>query len=484
MKSAFISCTNSLKILLEFLVLVICFGCQKESLDSANALLPASLSTVQKSVKINNYMVITKSETLPAGFETQLSAYGRIVLTMPQIGTVVVEPKVSDFKSKVTKLTEVQSVVPDYNARWIEPVNSIALPRIESIGDNETFFYYQWGMNAIHAPEAWSAGYTGKGATVFILDEGIIADNPDLAPNLNISLCTSFVPGESYDANDALGFNHGTHVAGIIAAADNNWGVIGVAPGTEIVAVKVISESTGSGAFSWINAGILYAADHQADVINMSLGATLYRNGFYLDGDGVKQPIPVVDVQNLCFAQQRAINYAYKKGAVIVASAGNDAISFDGGGPLIKIPGGLQKVITVSASAPKCWVVTETPFTVTPDANFDIPASYTDYGKTFVELAAPGGDFVCDGPYWYYDMVFSSGNYSAPYWHFYLAAGTSMSAPHVTGVAALVIGKNGGRMSPADVTIKLLNTADKIDGKAMLPYFGYGRVNAFRAVTE
>ncbi len=60
------------------------------------------------------------------------------------------------------------------------------------------------------------------------------------------------------------------------------WGVIGVAPYAEIVAVKVISEKTGSGAFSWINAGIVYAANNGADVINMSLGATFARNGFYL----------------------------------------------------------------------------------------------------------------------------------------------------------------------------------------------------------
>ena len=63
-------------------------------------------------------------------------------------------------------------------------------------------------------------------------------------------------------------------------------------------------------------------------------------------------------------------------------------------------------------------------------------------------------------------------------------AGTSMAAPHVAGVAALVIGKNGGKMSPVDVTQKLLKTADKISGTGITPYYGYGRVNAFRAVTE
>ena len=113
-------------------------------------------------------------------------------------------------------------------------------------------------------------------------------------------------------------------MAGIIAAADNSWGVIGVAPNAEIVAVKVLSENTGSGAFSWINAGIVYAANNGADVINMSLGATFNRNGFYLDENDVLQKIPAVYIQNLILSQQRAVNYAYKKGVVIVASAGND----------------------------------------------------------------------------------------------------------------------------------------------------------------
>ena len=142
---------------------------------------------------------------------------------------------------------------------------------------NEPIFSRQWGMDAIDAPQAWNAGQKGEGARVFILDSGIDAEHPDLAPNLNTSLSTSFVPGEDYNVAAGFYFNHGTHVAGIIAAADNSFGVIGVAPECEIVAVKVISETTGSGAFSWINAGIVYAANNGADVINMSLGASVNR---------------------------------------------------------------------------------------------------------------------------------------------------------------------------------------------------------------
>jgi len=471
----FFSSTKFFGILLGFLILLFSSGCQEDLLKSENADEPES--PAPKKAKTSNFMVITKSETLPADFEIQLSAYGKIVRSIPEIGIVVVKTVVSDFEKKVAKLSEVQAVVPDLIVKWIEPTEYFTEENPPSIGSDETYFWYQWGLDAIDAPEAWNAGYTGKGARVFILDSGIDAEHPDLASNLNTDLCASFVPGESYNAADGFYFNHGTHVAGIIAAADNSFGVIGVAPEAEIVAVKVISESTGSGAFSWINAGIIYAADNGADVINMSLGATIYRNGFYYDEDGVLQKMPASYYQMLILATKRAIDYAYKKGAVIVTSAGNDGLNMDGNGSLFKLPAGLQKVITVSATAPDYWyrdLINDI------DPLLDVPSSYTDYGKSFIEVAAPGGDFdFYELPYWYYDMVLStiSGGWS---W----AAGTSMASPHVAGVAALIIGKNGGEMDPQEVTKQLLKTADKIDGQGISAYFGKGRVNAFRAVME
>jgi subtilisin family serine protease len=476
-------------VLLGLMVLAFFSGCQKSSFETGSTLVPGSESTALISANVNNYIVITKSETLPDGFEAKLAAYGEIVRSIPEIGEVVVKPTVSNFKSKIGKLAAVQAVVPDLNVQWVEPFKVIEELNPPSIGDNETFFYRQWGMDAIDAPEAWNEGFTGEGARVFILDSGIDADNPDLAPNLNATLSTSLVPGETFDVSAGSFFNHGTHVSGIIAAADNSWGVIGVAPHAEIVMVKVLSEVSGSGDFSWINAGIVYAANNGADVINMSLGATLYRNGFYLDydidGNPVKIPISVTDVQFLCVAQQRAINYAYNKGTVIVTSAGNDGINLDGGGPIIKLPGGLAKVITVSATAPYHWY--NDWYNGTPDPNLDIPASYTDYGKSFVELAAPGGDWAAYPLInWSWDYVISSGagpNAAGAY-PFYYAAGTSMASPHVAGVAALIIGKNGGNMNPQAVAQKLYQTADKIDGQGISAYFGFGRVNAYRAVTE
>jgi subtilisin family serine protease len=475
--------TKFFGILFGFLVLAFCYGCQKDSFESGNPFVPKSGSTALAIANFNNYMVITKSETLPVGFETLFSAYGKIVRSIPEIGVVVIKPTISDFETRVAKLTAVKAVVPDLMAKMIEPIKFIEESNPPSIGTDETYFYREWGMDAIDAPEAWNAGYRGQGAKVFILDSGIDADNPDLAPNLNTALSTSFVPGENYYVGSGSFFNHGTHVAGIIAAADNHWGVIGVAPYAEIVAVKVLSETTGSGAFSWVNAGIVYAANNGADVINMSLGATLDRNGFYLDDNNVLQKVPAVYIQSYILAQQRAVNYAFQKGAVIVTSAGNDGINADGNASLFILPADLQNVIAVSAIAPYHWYNDWLNRTLDPD--FDIPASYTNYGKSLVGVAAPGGDFDAYPLINYsWDYVLSDGAGGPTTYPFYYACGTSMAAPHVSGVAALIIAKNGGEMNPVAVTRQLFKTADKIDGNGISAWYGNGRVNAFRAVTE
>ena len=477
MKSLFFSRKSFFRNSLVLLILAFFFGCQKDLDELGNVYTPESRSSAVAISKINNFMVITKSETVPAGFETQLSLYGKIVKSFPEIGLVVISPTTSNFESKVAKLEEVAAVVPDLIAKWIEPTKFSNESNPPSIGSNEPLFKYQWGMDAINAPEAWNAGYTGKKARVFILDSGIDAEHPDLASNLNIGLCTSFVPGEGYNVSNGSYFHHGTHVAGIIAAADNSYGVIGVAPEAEIVAVKVLSEFDGSGAFSWINAGIVYAANNDADVINMSLGATFNRNGFYLDENDVLQKISAVYLQNLILAQQRAVNYAFKKGVVIVTSAGNGGSNFDGNGSFFKLPAELQNVIAVSATAPDYWY-RDLMNGIIPA--LDIPASYTDLGKSLVDIAAPGGDFdYANLSNWHWDMVLStiSGGWG---W----AAGTSMASPHVAGVGALIIAKNGGAMDPQEVTKQLLKTADQIDGIGISAFYGKGRVNAFRAVME
>ena len=110
--------------------------------------------------------------------------------------------------------------------------------------------------------------------------------------------------------------------------------------------------------------------------------------------------------------------------------------------------------------------------------NLDIPASYTNFGSSRIDFAAPGGDFDSPNANAFYDMVLSTdgpADYS-------FAAGTSMAAPHTSGVAALIIGKNGGSMNPTQVKSILKRSADDLGKPGHDAYFGDGRVNAFRAV--
>lgn len=475
MKSSFLSSRKFPVIFLGILILAFGYGCQKDFNTAENAVEPASFKA---SSGIHNFMVISTSETLSADLEINLKKFGTIVNTIPQIGIVVVQTSDPDFEKKVGKLNNVRSVVPDLIVNWIAPFEAIPMANPPSIGDDDAFFFYQWGMDAIDAPEAWNAGYQGAGAKVFILDSGIDAEHPDLSPNLNTTLSKSFVPGEDWNIQPGFYFNHGTHVAGIIAAADNvstdlNTGVIGVAPKAEIVAVKVLSEYSGSGAFSWINEGIVYAADQGADVINMSLGTVLNKNGFVYDEEGnlIGRYSPK-SIQELIHAQQRAIDYAYRSGVTVVVAGGNDYMNADGNGSAIVLPADLNKVIAVSATAPEGWAYDQT-------TNLDLIASYSNTGRSLIDVAAPGGDFDFPDPYYVYDMVLST---ISSGWGF--SAGTSMASPHVAGVAALIVGKNGGQMDPIDVFNQLQKTADKLDGNGASVLYGKGRVNAYRAVTE
>ena len=463
-------------------------SCTTETFSPDNTDLDAVYA---KSSSKKDYMVILKAESIPDGFESEIESMGATIKSViPEIGIVVVSSS-EGVSNKISKKGNVRSVVPDLNVQWIDPkLHPEASPL--SIGSNEPYFGLLWGMDAIDAPEAWNTGQTGAGVRVAVLDSGIDAEHPDLEPNLNKGLSKSFVPGEDWNVRE-IGdtyFNHGTHVAGTIAAADNEFGVIGVAPNAEIVAVKVLSEYSGSGNFSWINAGIVYAAQEDVDVINMSLGATLNKNGFLPQEDGSVIKIPGKFIGELRHAQQRAIDFAYRNGVTIVVSAGNGGTNFDGNGSTIKLPASLNNVISVSATAPYSWA--ENPF-----GDLDIPSSFTDYGRSHITVSAPGGDFDSPIGLWYYDMVLSTiPGYSdtiideegnevlVVYGGFSWSAGTSMASPHVAGVAALIIGKNGGQMNPHEVTKQLTNTADKIDGNGASLYHGQGRVNAYRAVTE
>ncbi len=426
-----------------------------------------SVSTVAAQSNQSYIVVGQNARNMPATVVNQLRARGAVVdRVYTNLGMASVTTSNPDALESVPG---VRSVLRNIQFHSIDPVRVEAMPGGFSVpnppntGDDDFYFDLQWGHDAVNAPEAWAQyGARGAGVRVFVLDSGIDATHPDLAPNVNTALSKSFVPGEDWQVQPGFYFNHGTHVAGTIAAADNGYGVIGVAPEAEIVALKVLSEYTGSGDFDWLIDALIYAGNNGADVINMSLGALI--------------PIDDPDLPELAYALGRATGYAYHRGATIIASAGNDAIDFDANPDLVDLPAMAPFVLGISATAPIGWAID-------PTVSLDNLSSYSNYGNVIVDFSAPGGDFSYPGnencdvngivrPCWVFDMVFSSipGGWG---W----AAGTSMAAPHASGVAALIIGVLGGSANPWDVTAYMWTLSNDLGAPGRDPIYGIGRLN-------
>ncbi|MGY1642025.1 S8 family serine peptidase [Geodermatophilus sp. SYSU D00703] len=279
---------------------------------------------------------------------------------------------------------------------------------IRAVGGAE----YQYG-NALVRSEAarTEVGSPLSDVVVAVLDTGI-APHPELAAAL--------VPGRNFTTSTATDttdrHGHGTHVAGTVAA-DAGSLVEGVAPGARLMPVKVLSDS-GGGTSTWANAGIVWAADHGADVINMSLG-----------GAG----------NSTVYAA--AVDYARAKGVTVVAAAGNE------GSSVPSYPAATPGVVSVAAV----------------DSS-SRRASFSNYGPT-VDLSAPGVGIR---------STLASGGSGA-------MSGTSMASPHVAGVAALVAAAAPG-LTPDEVEQVLAGSATDLGSPGRDDLYGSGLVDAVRAV--
>lgn len=425
-----------------------------------------------------SYLILANGNSLPSNLNAQVAAAGGVVTrVMPEIGMAVATSSNPAFASSVRG---VRSVIPNLRLDWT-PNEVVGEAIIDAgnppnSGDDDTRFDLQWGHDAVNAPEAWNAGQRGQGAVVAVLDEGFDLDHRDFQGQIIDQISFVPLPGETASASYVLAdaFSHGSHVAGTIAAADNGFGVIGVAPSAKLVLVKVLSEIAGSGEFDWVINGILYAANRgDVDIINMSLGGVIVKAG-------VPGEYTAREAAELRVAMSRATTYAYQRGVTIIASEGNDAIDKDHTGPVITLPADADHVISIAATTPVGWVAAGW------DGEFKYPASYTNYGRSAVDFAAPGGDGLYPGnenctvagllrPCWVFDLVFSVGSNPNPLINsYYWAAGTSMAAPHASGVAAIIVGEAGGKLHPAQVEQQLRARA-LVGGNT--PFYGKGVVN-------
>jgi subtilisin family serine protease len=329
-----------------------------------------------------------------------------------------------------------------------------------------------WGLDAVGAYPAWDAGNTGAGVVVAVLDGGFDLDHPDF-PDYQGEM--SFVPGQGvvYDiALDPDAFSHGSHVAGTIAAPANGFGVTGVAPEATIMPVKVLEDS-GSGDFSWVIAGIYYAAMNGADVINMSLGASIPQ-GVQSDAN---------DVAGLRVAMNRAVTFAYRQGTTVITSAGNDSNDSNRDRSLVVFPADMPHAISISALGPEG-------IALDPGTDLDTLAIYSNYGFSGIDFAAPGGDYewVTSDPNSFFSLCLVADTVDLCGWFDWVlslndssyewAVGTSMAAPHAAGIAALIIAENGGEMHPGQVEAKMLQLSEDLGKPGNDPIYGNGRVHS------
>lgn len=372
-------------------------------------------------------LVKFKDNTPPAVVDAELKKQnGRVVDQIEGINTLVVNVS----NASLDKVIEAFSKNP--NVEYVES-NFIAYALdFPPIPNDPDFAPNQWGLQNtgqviagvagtndadIDAPEAWNIT-TGNFVKVAVLDTGIDQTHPDLSSKIDLN--ENFTGSSTVD--DFYG--HGTHVAGIVAALTNNGtGVAGVCPECRLLNGKVLNDS-GSGAYSWIANGIIWATDSGAKVINMSLGGS-----------------------QKSATLESAVNYAWSQGVVVVAAAGNSA------NPSKTYPGAYNNVVAVAATT-----------------NKDLKASFSSYGS-WVSIAAPGQNIFSTFPMDPYTINKNLG--------YDFGSGTSMATPMVSGVAALIWSTPHGSSASA-VRSRLEGTADKIPGTGS--YWIHGRINAGAAV--
>jgi subtilisin family serine protease/putative cell wall-binding protein len=313
----------------------------------------------------------------------------------------------------------------DATVAWAEPDYLLTVldeGQAAAVSVNDPLTVQQYALDRMHVREAWSIE-TGASNVIAVLDTGAWAGHPDLAGRLVAGY--DFVNGDSNPADDNA---HGTWVSGIIAAkANDGYGIAGISWSDKVMPVKVMDEN-GTGWTSHLAAGIRWAVDHGASVINMSIGG--YANAQVL---------------------REAVDYAWAHDVVLVAAAGNNRSAGH------VYPASFPHVISVTATQ--------------ADDEF---TNWSNYGAD-VDVSAPGGSVLttnCNR------TTVSTCKYTGMH---IVISGTSFAAPNVAGVVALIRARNPS-WANATVVSRLQTTADDLGYAGWDNRYGHGRVNASRAL--
>ncbi len=449
--------------------------------------------------------IVSFSGQAPSLFAGQVGSLGGKVLWVSSgSGLAAVSGLSSSGAAKLAKSSGVQSVDAD-EALVLDvlpvsaPEADASVPQSTAAPNTAARYARQWNMRAVQADVAWVHGFLGSSSVnVYMLDSGIDYLHADLTGLVDMTRSIDLTG--TFDADTGGGhtvpfteadtvrkyfptralftdlFFHGTHTAATVSS--NAVRAAGVTSRTTLVAVKVcgyVNECP----FSSILNGVIYAADNGGDVINMSLGGD-----FTKAGNG-----RFVGLLNKVF------NYARSRGVTIVVSAGNAAADLDHNGNTYSTFCDTPAVICVAATGPTSDANATNPnpnlARTGPWTDIDAPAYYTNYGRSAINVAAPGGNSsfgpALPAPAGRDAFVWAAcsqtslliGCFSAP--TFIVGAqGTSMAAPHVAGTAALlvpILGRN-----PSQIKARIQQTADNVGGNGATPFYGKGRVNVARAV--
>ncbi|HEU0076867.1 MAG TPA: S8 family serine peptidase [Longimicrobiaceae bacterium] len=438
----------------------------------------AALSADAATVPIDRHMFVFAEKTIPADFAERVHAAGGTVeKEFRGMGIAAVTGLTAEGAAQLGASADVthwnQDIVlsldPPAGEVVVESADESVLshPVTDTNPASAHFYARQWHLRQIGADVAWSAGKRGsRSVRVGILDSGIDYLHPDLAGLVDLSISRSFVPEDNAvvqanfpGAHEVADLHyHGTHVASTVAS--NARLAAGVTSNVTLVAIKVLNRNGSGNSLNTLTA-IEYAADQGLDVINMSLG--------------ISTPLSLEQFGWFNEMINRAMEYAFRKGVVVVVSSGNENRNLDALGNTFSAYCTATTLTCVSATGPTSRTSVNGPW-----QNPDSKAGYSNYGVEHINVAAPGGNgssmvtAACSG--------FSLNVPVCRPRTFVLGLnGTSMASPHAAAVAALLVEKIGKRQ-PGLVRQRLQQTADDLGKRGADPIYGKGRVNLATAL--